>query len=160
MSDAAGARPSRRRWLIVALTVSLAVNLFLIGGIAGTLTLIRAEIGPPGPLERVARRLNLDPAQEAAFRHLQTTMLQSGRAMRQANGKIWSALAAPATGTAKIGALLDQGVANKTAFEKNMAAAFGQFLMALTPAQRTEFITRLEALHRRGPFHVFSRLFR
>ncbi len=35
MTDVVGTRPSRRRWLIVALAVSVALNLFFIGMIAG-----------------------------------------------------------------------------------------------------------------------------
>jgi hypothetical protein len=161
MSEAAGTTPSRRRWLNVVLTVSLAVNLFLIGGIAGTMTLMRAEMAPGRPLERAAVPMKLDAAQDAAFRNLQTVMRQRGRAMRQANQTLWTALADPSTGNDKIAGLLDEGVRNKTGFENDTATAFGQFLTSLTPTQRTEFIGRLRALHRsHGPLHLFRRLFR
>jgi uncharacterized membrane protein len=161
MSDAAGARPPRRRWLIIALAVSLVVNVFLIGGIAGTITLIHAHYGPPGPLERVAAGLDLTAPQETAFRQFQTTLRDRGRAMHRAERKIWRTLADPATGTDKVAALVQDGATNKAGFEKDTSAAFSRFLTSLTPAQRAEFISRLEALRRyRGPFHLFKRPFR
>jgi uncharacterized membrane protein len=161
MTAAAPARPPRRRWPIVALAASLIVNLFLIGGIAGTLSLIRAQFGPPGPLARAAARLNLSPSQDADLHHLETTLRQRGRKMHEAERTIWAGLADPTIGNDKVGQLLQQGLANKTGFETDMTAAFGQFLGALTPTQRTEFISRLAAFHhRKGPLHLFARLFR
>ncbi|MGH6988943.1 MAG: periplasmic heavy metal sensor [Stellaceae bacterium] len=161
MTDVPGARPPRRRWAIIALVISLIVNLFLIGGIAGTISLVHARFGPPGPLERAARHLNLSPTQNADLNQLETMMHRRGRNMHHAEHRIWMALADPKIGTDKVNQLLQQGLANKTGFETYMSAAFGRFLGALTPAQRTEFITRLEAFHRhRGPLHLFARLFR
>lgn len=158
MSEVAGARPTRRRGLIIALTVSLAVNLFLIGGIAGTIHLIRAEMGPRRFLEHAAATLHLTPDQQAALQHFQATMRERGRVMRHSNHEVWRALADPSTGNDKVAGLLDQGLANKTAFEKDMTTAFGQFLTSLTPAQRAEFISRVEAQRRyHGPFNLFKR---
>jgi uncharacterized membrane protein len=159
MTAADGIRPARRRWLIGALVVSLAVNLFLIGVAVGTIALVRAESGPPGWLARVAERLQLTPAQLEAFRHFQAVARQHGHAMRETNGKIWATLGDPATKPDQIAGLIDESVKNRTQFQQEVATAFGQFLTSLTPEQRARFISGARAAHRfRGPMRLLHRL--
>lgn len=146
MSDAVGTRPSRRRWLIVVLTVSLALNLFFIGVFAGHM---QGRHGPPlGPHERfahIAADLELSDAQKAAFGQFQTVLRQRGGAMRSADVAVWTKIADPATNPDQIAGLLAETVKNRTAFQQDVADAMGKFLASLTPQQRANFIA--EARH-------------
>jgi uncharacterized membrane protein len=149
MSDAAGARPSRRRWLIVALTVSLALNLFFVGVFAGHRL---GRHGPPmGPHEHfagIAADLGLNDAQKAAFSQFETVLRQHGGAMRHANMEAWGKIADPATSPDQIAALLAGTVESRTAFQQDVAGAMGKFLTSLTPQQRATFIAEA-----RQPWH-------
>lgn len=154
MTDGAGTPPSRRRWLIVALTVSLAVNLFLIGMFAGSM---RHHHGPPpGPHERfegIAAELGLNDAQKAAFDQFTTTLRQQGGAMRRANLAAWTKIADPATSSDQITALLNETVKNRGDFQQDVANAMGKFLTSLTPDQRATFIekaARMSGHHHHG----------
>jgi Spy/CpxP family protein refolding chaperone len=152
MTDGAGTPPSRRRWLIVALTVSLAINLFLIGLFAGSM---RHHHGPPpGPHERfeqIAADLGLNDAQKAAFGQFTTTLREQGGAMRRANMAAWTKIADPSTGPDQIAALLNGTVKNRTDFQQDVANSLGKFLTALTPEQRATFIEK--AAHMSGHRH-------
>jgi uncharacterized membrane protein len=155
MTDAAGTSPSRRRWLIVALTVSVALNLFLIGVFAGHM---HRHHGPPpqamAPRERfehIADNLGLNDAQKAAFGQFETVLRQHGATMRRANMADWAKIAEPATGPDQIAPLLADTVKNRTAFQQEVAAAMGKFLASLTPAQRASFIEEARSTGRHGP---------
>jgi uncharacterized membrane protein len=153
MTDTGEARPPRRRWLVVVLTVSLALNLFLLGIIAGTVVMIRNEAGPQDRFERIVHRLDLKPDQMTAFRHFQATLRSGGHAMREADMKVWTQIGNPATTNAQIGPLLDRTVQNRDNFQRQLAAAAGQFFTSLTPAQRSAFVSQVRAGHRhRGPW--------
>jgi uncharacterized membrane protein len=149
MSDAAGTQPSRRRWLLIALTVSLAFNLFLVGVFAGHM---HTRHGPPmGPHERfahIAAELGLNDTQKAAFGQFETVLRQHGGTMHRANMAAWAKIADPATGADQIAALLSGTVKNRTEFQQDVADAMGKFLASLTPQQRASFIAAA-----REPWH-------
>lgn len=151
MTDGAGTPPSRRRWLIVALTVSLAINLLLIGMFAGSMRHHHGPIGPRERFEHIAAELKLNDAQRAAFAQFQASFRQQGLAMRQANQAAWAKIADPATGPDQIAALLNDTVKSRTAFQQQVADAMGKFLASLTPQQRADFIE--EAAHMSGRRH-------
>jgi uncharacterized membrane protein len=145
MTDAAGASPPRRRWLIVALTVSLAFNLFLVGVFAGHVH--RHPHLPPSSLherlQHIAEGLSLNDAQKTAFAQLELTMRQHGAQMRRSNVAAWAKIGDPATPSGEIGDLLGGTVKNRTAFQQEVADAFGKFLATLTPEQRASFVDEM-----------------
>lgn len=155
MTDAAGASPPRRRWLIVALTVSLAFNLFLVGVFAGHihrhphLTPLRFH----EQLQHIADGLNLSDAQKAAFARLEKTMRQGGLQMRRSNMAAWAKIGDPATPSGQIGDLIDGTVKSRTAFQQDVAEAFGKFLATLTPEQRANFVDEMRIPGHRHPRH-------
>jgi len=142
MSDAAGTRPSRRRWLLGALAASLALNLFFLGTVAGHFRHHRrlAGMSQRERFERVAADLKMNDAQTAAFQNFQTTMRVHGAAMRAANATAWARIADPATSPDQITALLGSAVKNRSEFQQDAANAMGKFLLTLTPTQRATFV--------------------
>jgi uncharacterized membrane protein len=151
MTDAPGAPPSRRRWVLVALTVSLAVNLFLLGVIAGHM---HHRHPPPTMRERfehIVGSLGLDDSQKGAFQQFVTVMRQHGPAMRAANAAAWAKIGDPATTPDQIGTLLDGTVKARTGFQQEMAVALTRFLSSLTPQQRATFIEDARRPNHHGP---------
>lgn len=153
MTDVVGTRPSRRRWLIVALTVSVALNLFFIGMIAGHMH----GRHPPQPFaqrerfEHIAAELGLNDTQHAAFQKFELAMRQRGAAMRAANAAVWAKIADPATPPDQIPAMLGSTVKTRTELQQEMADTLGKFLATLTPDQRATFVdeARNPSRHRR-----------
>lgn len=160
MTDTGG-RPPRRRWLIVIVAVSLALNLFFIGATAGTAIMMREQKAPGGRFERIAGKLQLDQGQQALFHAFMTVMRQGGKTMREANLAIWLQIGDSTLDKAKIGPLLDKSVRNRGAFQEEVAAALAQFLDGLTPAQRARFVeaSRNEnQQQQRGPLRLMHAL--
>jgi len=155
MTDAAGASPPRRRWLIVALTVSLALNLFLVGVFAGHVHRHPhlASMNQRERLQHIADGLSLNDAQKAAFAQLETAMRQHGAAMRRANMAAWAKVADPATPPDQIAALLAGSVKNRTAFQQEISDALGKFLATLTPEQRANFVDEMRIASRHHMRH-------
>jgi uncharacterized membrane protein len=142
MSDAAGTLPSRRRWLIVVVAVSIALNLFFIGMVAGHFR-HRHRLAPLNQrerFERIAADLKMSDPQRAAFQRFQTILRANGAAMRAANAAAWARIADPETSTDQISELLNSTVKNRNEFQQDVANAMGKFLASLTPAQRANFI--------------------
>ena len=141
MTVAAGTPPSRRRWLIIALTVSVAINLFIAGLVVGHFhRLHRPPAGMHNRFEHIVGNLGLTETQNAAFREFQTALRVHGAAMRTANAAAWAKIADPATKPDQIPALLAQTVKNRTEFQQDIATAMGKFLASLKPEQRATFI--------------------
>jgi uncharacterized membrane protein len=160
MSVAAGTKPSRRWWLIVVLTLSLALNLFFIGVIVGTAAEMRAG-GPAERFERIGARLQLNPDQEAALRAFLVTLRQRGRATREVNMSVWKQLGDPALDKAQIPTLLEKSVQNRADFQAALATALGQFLETLSAEQRAAFVTGTAGENQpRGPFRAIRELLR
>lgn len=153
MTDAAGTGSSRRRWLIVALTVSVALNLFFVGVIAGHVHFRH----PPPPLaqrerfEHIAGDLGLNDTQLAAFQQFQSAMRLHGASMRATNSAIWAKIADPTTAPDQIRGLLSGTVKSRAEFQQDTADALAKFLSSLTPDQRATFIeeARTPGDHRR-----------
>jgi uncharacterized membrane protein len=160
MSIDAGTKPSRRWWLIVILTVSLALNLFFIGAIAGSAAQMKAG-GPGERFERIGARLQLNPDQQAALRQFLVTLRQRGKVTRETNLAIWKQLGDPALDQAQIPAMLDKSVPSRNAFQTALASALGQFLQGLTPEQRSAFIAGMAVENQpHGPLHTIRELLR
>lgn len=142
MSDVAGTPPSRRRWLIVVVAVSIALNLFFIGMVAGHFRHGHrlASLNQRERFERIAADLKMNDAQRTAFQRFQTILRANGAAMRAANVAAWARIADPETSPDQITELLNTTVKNRTQFQQDVANAMGKFLTSLTPAQRANFI--------------------
>ncbi|HEY5208352.1 MAG TPA: hypothetical protein VIJ42_02785 [Stellaceae bacterium] len=162
MSDAAGTRASRRGWLFFAvLTISLALNLFFLGVIAGSLPAMHHEGRGHDRFERIVGGMALSPPQLAAFRDFQKILRQHGAAMHRANMGVWTKIADPATGQDQLAPLLDSAVKNRDDFQHDVSGALTKFLGLLTPAQRAEFVREARATpHPHGPLHRLRELFR
>jgi uncharacterized membrane protein len=152
MTDVAGTPPSRRRWLIVALTVSVALNLFLLGVIAGHM-----HHRPPPPLamrerfERIANRLAMNDTQKQAFQQFEATLRRNGAAMRASNLAAWAKIGDPTVAPDQIAPLLTDAVKTKAQFQQENAALFAKFLATLTPDQRATFVDEARNSGRHRP---------
>jgi uncharacterized membrane protein len=144
-----------RRALLIALIVSLAVNLFVLGGLAGA-TLMgfgRHEPHlPPGPvrLRAIGEALPSDrrEAWEASVRGAVQTAAPQLRQARALRRQGWADIAAePANPQAALSAL-DQSRALEGQARAVMDRAVIAFAASLPPADRAKFA---EALSRHGP---------
>ncbi len=131
-------------WVLLAL--SLALNAFFVGGHLYTETqLAEAEESAVERTRLVAERLELDPAQTAAFRtmrsRIEAARVDYGSAGSRHAEVIWGELAEPEPDMAAIDEHLERfWDARKTLLETNLSAA-RDFLDRLSPEQRREFIS-------------------
>jgi len=139
--------PKRRRGIIVALIVSLIINVFFVGGLIGHVV-FHAQFGHPpmGPIprfERASREMNLGGAQLAAFNGMIAALREHRRETFQKNrplfDQIWDQLAKSQPDEKVIADLLAQADANHVAFQKAATAAMESFMATLSPQQRAQF---------------------
>ena len=147
----------RGRGLRIALFVSLALNLAVVGVVAGTLLDGRDRRPPP---ERLVRELGLGPylaalgesdrgAMHRGAQHRRHELRASRGALRAAFGETLEALRAEPLDLARLDALLSAQAA-----AANRGRALGQELLlarvaAMSPAERAAFADRLaDRLHR------------
>ena len=95
--------PKRRRGVVIALVLSLALNVFFVAGLIGHLV-FHVQFGHPpmGPIqrfERASHEMDLSGAQRAAFDGMIATLRQHRRETFQKNrplfDQIWDQLAKP-----------------------------------------------------------------
>ncbi len=154
-TESSGRAPQRSRGAIIALALSLAVNVFLVGALIGHFY-FRGEFGrPQTPIqrfERVAHEMNLNGPQLAAFRVMIATVRDHRRAMFLENhplfDEVWDELGKPQPDDRAIADLIARANANHLTFAKEATAAMETFLASLNPAQRAQFA---ELAKRRGP---------
>lgn len=130
---------SRGRLVTVALALSLALNVFFVGG------LIYSRFVPPTPpLVALGRQLNLEPEQRKAFQSFLQVVRRNGVALRDANGKIsaqiWEELSQPKPDEQKLTALIAEVANNRLDYQMTVGSAIIPFLETLTPEQRARFI--------------------
>ncbi|MBX6369964.1 MAG: periplasmic heavy metal sensor [Rhodospirillales bacterium] len=142
-----------RRWLWVALGVSLALNVLAGGYVAGSLW-TREHRGPEG----IAGELHLDAAQHAAFeRHLRS-MREGYRRYRDETRpllqKALRELAKPQPDEAAVEQILEEGLSKRRALQQEHTRSTRAFLETLTPEQRERFVElmsrRMERRERPG----------
>jgi uncharacterized membrane protein len=141
----------RRRLVWAALALSLALNVFFIGGAVW----IRMHVphgpggspfGPPPHerIEAVARDLSLDAAQRGAFERFVRDTRQETRQVREANQKLgdaaWEEMVKLQPDQDLLRRLFDEVSANRREYQTGMTRALLDFLGTLSPEQRRQFI--------------------
>ena len=138
-----GARP-RLLWVLLAL--SLALNLFFVGGVFWLRTEAwRAQLAPAERFEMVARQLSLDPGQRAAFDKFIGLMRLRTRHLRENNQPliedIWTELAKAKPDDTLIDHNLDEAANNRHAYQLDTSHALRTFLALLSDEQRQTFVS-------------------
>jgi len=133
----------RLPWILLAL--SLALNLFFIGGffwVRGEAA--RAQMRPAERFELIAHELNLDAKQRGAFEHFVGLMRMRARHLRESNQPLieeaWGELAKPKPDDAVIDHDLEAAAANRHAFQVETSHALRSFLAGLSDELRTRFV--------------------
>jgi uncharacterized membrane protein len=144
-----------RRALVIALIVSLAINVFVIGGLAGAVLMGYGRLGPPGPpgpprLNGMGAALSPEhrEAWQAAVRGAVQTagpQLRQARALRK---QAWDAVAADPANPQAAQAALAQSRNLELAARGVMDRAVVDFAATLPAPERAKLA---EALSRRGP---------
>ena len=148
--------PSRLRLPWVLLALSLALNLFFIGG-----AMWARMHGPPSLMnpahraEAAARELQLNDAQRAAFEQFVRTIRMRARQLRELNRPIveqaWRELAKPKPDEAMLTRLFDEATANRRSTQGEVTAALRHFLQTLAPEQRERYIEMMLRRPEGGP---------
>ena len=138
----AGQPGKKGRLVKVVLALSLALNIFFIGGLVYTKIVMEHWRRPP--LLALANELKLTPDQRKTFREFAQAVRTGGMALREANSKlgaqIWDELSKPQPDQDKIAQVLTQVADNRRNFQAIVAKALLPFLESLTPEQRAKFI--------------------
>ncbi len=144
LAEAAPKSRARGRLVWVALALSLTLNVFFVFGL-----LWFQVAGQPmqTPAERVAAtasELNLTAEQRGAFQQFVNEVQERSRRLRESNQpliqQVWDELAKPQPDQALIARLVDEATENRHTYQKNMAGVLSQFLAALSPEQRAQFV--------------------
>lgn len=151
-----------RRVLLIALFISLAVNLFTVGAVVGGLAVasrtppaVRANPNArPGPALWAAAGA-LDPEQRREFRHVLREQgpitNQRLRAARQARRDAWALMAREPFDAAAVNQALDQARAAEMAARRDVEHRIVEFSGRLPPGARARFAERLTPSDGEGP---------
>jgi uncharacterized membrane protein len=144
VEGAAGQPWKTGRLVKVILALSLALNIFFIGGLVYTKTVMDRGRGPNPPLQALANELNLAPEQRKTFREFVQVVRTRGMALREANmslgTQIWDELSKPQPDQGKISHDFAQVADNRRDFQTAVAQALLPFLAGLNTDQRAKFI--------------------
>lgn len=144
IEGAAGQSGKPGRLMKVVLALSLALNIFFIGGLVYTKIVMEHGRGPNPPLQALASELNLTPEQRKTFREFVQVVRTRGMALREANmtlgTQIWDELSKPQPDPDKIAHDFAQVADNRRDFQTVVAKALLPFLEGLGPEQRAKFI--------------------
>jgi uncharacterized membrane protein len=140
------AAPARLPWILLAL--SLALNLFFVGGVFW----VRSQHGPMGPAERVerlAKQLTLDANQRTAFERFVQTIRLKARDLRETNQPLvdeaWQDFAKAQPDEAAVDKLFEAAANNRRNFQVEAGRALRAFLITLNEEQRATFITLVKS---------------
>lgn len=142
--------PRTLRWALVA---SLALNVLIVGAVAGTLCFGRTGGGPHGagfkgtPLMGFARALPRERGDvvRQKIADLEPGLETARRAKRDARAAVRAVLSAPTFDQAALNTALDGIVQAETNEARAKATRFGETVGALTPEERRELHDWLEA---------------
>jgi uncharacterized membrane protein len=130
---------SKARLVKVALALSLALNVFFIGGLVYS-----KFVRPTPPLIALGRELNLAPDQRTAFQNFLQVVRSKGAALRENNLKIsqqiWDELSQPKPDPQKLTALFAEYANNRRDYQTAVGTALLPFLETLSAEQRQRFI--------------------
>ncbi|HEY0523797.1 MAG TPA: periplasmic heavy metal sensor [Stellaceae bacterium] len=142
----------RRRLIWAALALSLALNVFFIGGAVWIRMHVPhhpgggpfAGVPPRERVEAVARDLSLDAAQRSAFDRFIRETRQETKQVREANQKLgdaaWEEMAKQQPDDDLLHRLFDEISANRREYQTGMTRSLQDFLGKLSPEQRRHFV--------------------
>ena len=144
LAEAGPKSGTRGRLVWVALALSLTLNVFFVFGLLWFQLAGQPMHTPAERIAATANELNLSPDQRVAFQQFVSEIQDRSRHLRESNQplirQVWDELAKPQPDQALIGRLVDEATDNRHAYQKDMAAVLAQFLAALSPAQRAQFV--------------------
>jgi uncharacterized membrane protein len=141
----------RRRLVWVALALSLALNVFFVGGAVWVRMHVHHGLGGPPfgrppheRIEAIARDLSLDPAQRSAFDRFIRDARKETKQVREANEKLsdsaWDEMLKPQPDQDLLRRVFDEISTNRREYQTGMTATLLDFLGKLSPDQRRQFV--------------------
>jgi uncharacterized membrane protein len=134
--------PSRLPWILLAL--SLALNVFFVGGVVWVRSHGHGPMGPAERIERIAKQLTLDADQRAAFERFVRTMRMKALELRETNQPLideaWQDFAKAQPDEAVVDKLFEAAANNRRNFQLETGRALRAFLVTLNENQRAAFI--------------------
>jgi len=144
LAEAAPKSGARGRLVWVALALSLTLNVFFVFGLLWFQVAGRPMHTPAERVAATANELNLTVEQRGAFQQFVSEVQQRSRHLRESNQpliqQVWDELAKPQPDQALVARLVDEATENRHTYQKDMASALSQFLTALSPEQRAQFV--------------------
>jgi len=138
------ARPAPARLLWILLALSLALNLFFIGGVFWMRSQGHGPMGPADRVERIAKELSLTPEQRAAFERFARTIRMKARDLRETNEPLideaWKDFAKAQPDEAAVDKLFESAANNRRNFQLETGRALRAFLATLNEDQRAAFV--------------------
>jgi uncharacterized membrane protein len=159
VTEAIVAAPRPRQWrsrlTLVLLALSLALNVFFIGGVFWLKSqAMRAQMSPPERARLVARQLSLDDTQRAAFDQFIKTARQRTRELHETSTPLieqaWGELAKPNPDEALLDRLAAESADNRRRYQVDLGHALRSFLATLSDEQRRTFVELLRQRQNRG----------
>src|SRR5713101_6490284 len=144
LAEAAPKSRARGRLVWVALALSLTLNVFFVFGLLWFQVAGQPRQTPAERVAALASELNLTAEQRGAFQQFVNEVQERSRRLRESNQpliqQVWDELAKPQPDQALIARLVDEATENRHTYQKNMAGVLSQFLAALSPEQRAQFV--------------------
>lgn len=147
-----------RRGLVIALIISLAVNLFVLGGLAGAVLMgfpLHRPPPPQGPPRLAALGAELTPAQREAWQStIRESAVTAGPKIRQARllrDQAWRSIAADPVDTQAVLAALNQSRTLELQARSEMDRSVVGFAATLPASERGKLAEALSRGRRHGP---------
>ena len=151
VTDLSSRAAPRRHWIVlVALALSLTLNVFVLGGLVWSMTMARPPVlsGPGERLLAAARDVDLSAEQRTTLAAFIASAREQNRELRGRNGvlmhKMWQEMGKTQPDSGVIGQLSEQTVQNRLGYQKRLAAGLMSFLATLSPAQRSQLVTLVQ----------------
>jgi Spy/CpxP family protein refolding chaperone len=141
---------SPQRLVLVLLALSVALNLFFVGG-ALWIRLHPATVlsFQERRFQRMARELDLAPEQRSGFDRYVAAMRARTAQMHQQLHPLyaaaWEEMAKPQADEAQVMRLFDEASAKRREFQREATSQTLAFMALLSPSQRTKFLTIVQA---------------
>ena len=145
--------PARLPWILLAL--SLALNLFFVGGVFWVRSQGHGPLGPAERIERVAKQLTLDADQRAAFERFVRAIRMKARDLRETNQPLideaWQDFAKAQPDEAAVDKLFEAAANNRRNFQVETGRALRAFLVTLNEDQRVAFVAMVKNRDNKAP---------